>query len=238
MQPPPEQFGPEFLAWFKRATERAWATYTPRDNSDPQAPGGSDFQRGTKWLPGLSDAELDALQSKWSVKFNPDHRMFLRHLGGTTPRRVGHFFRGATKVRGETPGFYDWRADDETIRDVLALPIEGAVDDDVWPEAWPERPESSDERAKMVRAEMARWPAMVPVFGHRFTLPDPVNGHYPVFSVHQTDIIFYAANLRHYLLLELAELLGLDRRAIERKGFANFSASMSDVMYWRLIARD
>jgi hypothetical protein len=46
---------------------------------------------------------------------------------------------------------------------------------------------------------------MIPVYGHRYTPAEsPVLGAYPVFSVVQTDVIYYGRDVDSYLKVEFA----------------------------------
>ena len=52
------------------------------------------------------------------------------------------------------------------------------------------------------RAHLARVPRLVPVFSHRYLSSDPQFKPSPVFSVHQSDVIFYGDNLLDYVAHE------------------------------------
>ncbi len=46
-------------------------------------------------------------------------------------------------------------------------------------------------------------PELVPIFGHRFVPAIPTLTHAPVFSVHQTDVIYYGSDVADYVRNEL-----------------------------------
>jgi hypothetical protein len=52
----PTEFTDAFLDWFRGRTEAAWAMYQPRtfENYGAARVGGTDWQRGMRWLSGLS----------------------------------------------------------------------------------------------------------------------------------------------------------------------------------------
>jgi hypothetical protein len=52
------------------------------------------------------------------------------------------------------------------------------------------------------RAHVARVPRLVPVFSHRYLTSDLQFNPSPVFSVEQTDVIFYGDNLLDYVAHE------------------------------------
>jgi hypothetical protein len=62
------------------------------------------------------------------------------------------------------------------------------------------------ERAKAgARTKVAEAPRLIPIFSHRYMPSEPNTSGNPVFSVYQTDIIHYGADLVSYLE---AEFLG------------------------------
>lgn len=67
---------------------------------------------------------------------------------------------------------------------------------------WGPRPAELPARLDIVRRDFASWPKLVPVYGHRFLAAEPCMPGNPVFSIMQTDIIYYGANLAHYLVHE------------------------------------
>src|SRR5579863_494617 len=68
----------DFLAEFKRATEQMWS----ERSIDPDAYG-FQFQRGTRWNPGLSDDKITEYDNVLGVRFPTDFRAFLRVTNGT-----------------------------------------------------------------------------------------------------------------------------------------------------------
>ncbi len=63
-------------------------------------------------------------------------------------------------------------------------------------------PEHREFLQEVARAHLARVPILVPVFSHRYLASDPRFEPSPVFSVHQSDIIFYGDNLLDYIAHE------------------------------------
>ena len=85
------------------------------------------------------------------------------------------------------------------------------VENDVlWPESWGAKPGTAEEREQRVRALVAAAPKLIPIYKHRFLLGEPCEAGNPVFSIMQSDIIVYGADLHDYFLIEFAdELLAL-----------------------------
>lgn len=202
----PATFGDEFLAWFRRRTEAAWASDAPLGT----------WQRGTRWAGGLSAGEIAAAERRWNLRFPPDYRRFLRRLHTTDrPMMATRYGDDGRARRVPRPTFTDWR-DEEAPRAALDWPLEGILFDveraDLWLPSWGVRPATEDDRAARVRELVAAAPPLIPVFGHRYLLGKPVEVGNPVLSVYQSDIIIYGGDLRRYLLRDFASLLGIGQQ--------------------------
>lgn len=133
---------------------------------------------------GLTDAEVDAAERRYGIRFPPDLRALLQF---------------ALPVSAEFP---NWRTGVEggstlTIEESLRWPAEGIafdVEQGRWNAAW-----GSVEQA----------PKLVPVCGHRFLPCEPFEAGNPVFSVYQTDVIVVGNDLADYF----AEEFGAPRPA-------------------------
>ncbi|MFE6499941.1 hypothetical protein [Kitasatospora sp. NPDC057738] len=144
---------------------------------------------------GMGERELDAVEARFGFRFAADHRVFL----------------GAGLPLGE--GWPDWRdGDPAVLRERLDRPVEGTLFDvrhnGFWHPAWGERPQEAEAAVRVARSFLADVPQLVPVFGHRYLPGIPGQVGHPVLSVHQTDIIFYGADLTDYLRHEFAGLPG------------------------------
>jgi hypothetical protein len=134
------------------------------------------------WTQGYSAVDLERFQDRYRLDFPPDLIALLRD------RRL---------VEGP-----DWN-DENAIRSILAWPFEGLLFDVEhnalwWPE-WGSRPDQPDAREDVLRDVVARAPRLIPILAHRFLPATPKEAGNPVFSVHQSDIIHYGANLEDYL---------------------------------------
>ena len=238
---PPAAWGPEFLDWFRRETEAAWEGYEPHDYGDPGAPGGLDWQPGTRWRGGLTEARIQHAERRFKVRFSPPHRLFLSTLHTADRPMLGFLFtKEGPKAPASRQEPYDWSGDAAPIEEALAWPLQGTLFDVehnvLWLEEWGKRPAGAEARAETVRAALAKAPPLVPLYGHRYAPSDPVKGAVPVLSVYQTDIIVYGSDFRHYLLTEFAELLGLDRDAVDRAGFTKDGPRVADLPVWGRLA--
>jgi hypothetical protein len=141
---------------------------------------------------GLSAEEVAAVEARFGFRFLPEHRDFLR------------------RYLPAGPGWPDWRAGDATrLEGVLGWPVEGALFDveheQFWPRSWGPRPAASDDALRIARRHLDAVPKLVPVYGHRYLPASPAPSPSPVFSVHQTDVIYYGADLADYLAHEFGE---------------------------------
>jgi hypothetical protein len=66
-----------------------------------------------------------------------------------------------------------------------------------WPE-WGEEPASPDARKEVLRSVVSHAPKLIPLIGHRYLPEEPHEAGNPVFSVYQSDVIYYGANLTDY----------------------------------------
>ena len=145
--------------------------------------------RGVECAPGLTAAEIAAAEVEYSFRFPPDLRAFLEHVLPVGER------------------FPDWRSrSSEFIRDRLAWPVESMCFDvehnAFWLAAWGPKPDSLEKAQAKAREAVRAAPFMIPIFGHRYLPASPYESGNPVFSVYQTDIIYYGFDLPSYLFAE------------------------------------
>jgi hypothetical protein len=163
----------------------------------------------SEWTTGYTQDELDAAQERFQLPFPPD---------------LVDLFCDRRPLRG-----YDWRVDHEDIIKVLKWPLEGIIFDiennSFWPGEWGARPTRKDERAEIATTVVAQAPKLIPLISHRFLPTEPFERGNPVFSIHQTDIIYYGANLLHYFGNEFGGWSDLEPSAYRRIRFwSDFTA--------------
>lgn len=138
---------------------------------------------------GLSEEELTGVEQRFGFAFAPVHRRFLAQalpLG---------------------PGWVDWRRHPmHAIQDRLDWPEEGLIFDvlnsDFWPRSWGTRPPDDRQAVLTARAQIRYLPTLVPIYSHRYLPAAPTIEPTPVFSVSQSDVIVYGADLADYLAHE------------------------------------
>jgi hypothetical protein len=140
---------------------------------------------------GYTPDEIDDIQARWRLRFPPDLVTLLREhrplLGG--------------------PGAFDWISSDVAkIRSLLEWPLESFWFDvehsEVWWDDWGEKPVEAGAQREVLNAVFAAAPRLIPLFGHRYIAEEPCEHDNPVFSVYQTDVIHYGANLTDWLRRE------------------------------------
>lgn len=150
---------------------------------------------GVQFAPGLTAEEFADIERRFGFRFPPDLREFLT-LG--------------LPVSG---GWVDWRgADESTLRKRLDWPADGVCfdiePDAFWLAEWGPRPQKLADAFETARRAVASAPVLIPIFGHRYIPATPADRGNPIFSVYQTDIIYYGADLRDYFHNEFRDAFG------------------------------
>jgi hypothetical protein len=140
------------------------------------------------WVKGYSDAQLADIQVRYGLNFPPD---------------LVALYRERRPIDA-----YDWLHDNEAIKEMINRPFEGLWFDVEhaglwWPE-WGERPSNSQDRKALLRSVVDDAPRLIPLLSHRYIPEEPHESGNPVFSVVQSDIIYYGANLLDYFERELS----------------------------------
>jgi hypothetical protein len=138
---------------------------------------------------GLTDAEIRATQHRFGFIFPPDLRALLQFV---------------LPIGKEFP---DWRdGTEDQLRRRMDWPFEGIRFDvesnNYWLPAWGARPDEEDERLELMRRLVERAPRLIPICSHRYMPSDPPLAGNPVFSVYQTDIVYYGNDLADYFRRE------------------------------------
>jgi len=138
-----------------------------------------------RWIKGYSQSDLDRAQQRFGLVFPPDLIGMLREKRPA----AGH----------------DWN-DEAARRRALSWPFEGLLFDvesnEMWWPEWGERPVKAQERCEVLRAIVSRAPKLIPLMSHRYLPQEPQSTGNPVFSVYQSDVIYYGSNLEDYFFRE------------------------------------
>ena len=141
------------------------------------------------WAEGYTQSELDVAQAKYGLVFPPDLVALLRDRRPVLA--------------------YDWRSDDKEIREMLRWPLEGLLFDVEnnamwWPE-WGVRPGTAEARSEIIAKVVSDAPKLIPLVSHRYLPTEPHEAGNPVFSVYQSDVIYYGGDLADYFEREFVD---------------------------------
>ena len=144
---------------------------------------------GLPYEDGLSAGELSAVEDYLGYRLPPDLSTFL----------------GTAHPVGE--GFPDWRdLGSELLARKMEWPLHGILfdieHDDFWPVRWGPSPVTLQDRLDAAREHFRTLPPLVPIYSHRYIPAEPHRIGNPVFSVYQTDVIYYGCDLLDYIKSE------------------------------------
>lgn len=168
---------------------------------------------GVSFQPGLSDTEISGVEARFGFAFPPDLRAFLQ------------------TALPCSDGFPNWRGESESsLRDRLNQPREGVLFDveynAFWLEEWGPQPSLPQDGLRVAGTLIAAAPKLIPVYRHRMLPATPHLPGNPVFSVHQTDVIYYGVDLRDYFIHEF-----LSRKDV---GFWPIPDDVRRIPFWDL----
>ena len=139
---------------------------------------------------GLSDEEFEKIEKFYNIKF---------------PKVLKILYKSFL------PNLYNWRdfSEDnvEKIKKYLNMPIEGILFDiqynSFWMDCFGEKTgdiEQNKAKAEeyLKNAKEEEVPRLIPIYSHRYVPSFPDSIDVPVFSVMQTDIIYYGKNIENY----------------------------------------
>lgn len=140
----------------------------------------------------LTDKEIEVIQDIYGIEFPPD--LLDLYLCGLP---VGN-------------NFPNWRdtsdANKKTINDKLEWPLEGMLFDiehnSFWYAQWGDKPSELEEAFSICKDRFKAVPRLVPIYSHRYIPSIPHESGNPIFSVYQTDIIYYGEDLKEYFNVE------------------------------------
>lgn len=149
-------------------------------------------KKGVAFENGLDLQEIDEIESLYDIKFPPDLKEFLSIALPISNHFVNWRDRSENNVR--------------SIKDRLIRPLEGMIFDIVYNEFWYSRwgikPNDLKEAIAVCKNEMTYVPKLIPIYSHRYIPSEPYEAGNPIFSIYQTDIIYYGENLCSYLQVE------------------------------------
>jgi hypothetical protein len=178
---------------------------------------------------GVSSVEIASIEAEIGFRLPEDFAYLFQHL--QDPGRV----------------FFPWsnfkkQKYDDMIRWVLKG-IEFDIDHNkFWLDRWGKRPTALSAALDVARKDFETWPKLLPIHSHRFLAAEPCRRGNPVFSLWQTDIIYYGiyygADLAHYLVHEFIDhdyALHTHAQSIQRiPVWSDLASQRRDDRNWRL----
>jgi hypothetical protein len=154
--------------------------------------------RRTVVRPGLTDREFDEVEQRFGFQFADDHRAFLAEglpvwtEGDDDPDRTTDL------------GWPDWRdGDPGRLREHLDFALDGAlacIRNGYWHPWWgDDRPADVSEALRAARERLVADGPVVPLWAHRFLPAGRGRWGHPVLSIWDVDVIYYGADLLHYI---------------------------------------
>lgn len=147
---------------------------------------------GIKFEDGLSEHEINKIEQLYTIEFPNDLKEFL------------------TLGLPISEGFPNWRDfSQENVSKIvsqLEWPLEGILFDiesnSFWFDSWGDKPDSFVNQLATCKEKFIEVPKMIPIYSHRYIPSTPNESGNPVFSIYQTDIIYYGDNLSTYFEVE------------------------------------
>jgi hypothetical protein len=158
---------------------------------------------GVQFEQGMSDTEIVRAEEQYGVRFPADLREFLQIALPLSEPNSGWFPSWRRAIAGNEESH-------QRIVASLEWPAEGICFDVEHNGFWMEeelgpRPSELDQAKNVAKKKVAEAPRLIPIFSHRYISSEPNTPGNPVFSIYQTDIIHYGADLVSYIE---AEFLG------------------------------
>jgi hypothetical protein len=139
---------------------------------------------------GLTDDEVKRVEVALSAHIPPDLKLLL--LEGVPI----------------SEGFRNWHEDPQKIiadsQDAIEQSLMFDIEqNDYWHESFSDKPKDIEDAKQQALAVVRTWPALMPIYAHRFITTNPQGFGNPVISVSQAvDSIYYGYNLADYLRRE------------------------------------
>ena len=167
----------EFFPWLKRTSDEYW------DNVEiDRSIFGFQIQKGTKWLPGLSNEKIVEYEKEIGFSFPENYKVYLKHMNGTDRSTINVYGECGEPYRYGI-GFYSYPRDLEMVRRRIKWIHE---EFEVTP----------------TFVEEQQIPRLMPIVSHRFLVVDRCAAN-PILSMYGRDSILYAFSLEAFLLNEI-----------------------------------
>lgn len=147
-----------------------------------------------KFEHGLSDSEVQQIENKFNLTFPPDLRALLQ----TEIPISGNFVNWRLGLKSAVEA--------DSIRKRIDWVFEGMAFDiehnTYWYKKWGKKPDNLVDSLAIAKKHYQSYPKMIPICSHRYIPSHPNKAGNPVFSIYQTDVVYYGYDLAEYLANE------------------------------------
>ncbi len=169
----------DFYKQFKNKTERLWALKKPNP-----VVYGFQIQQGTKWNIGLSDKEIQSYENDLGFIFPDEFKEMLGAMNGIDKPGL-NLYGSSGKDFKEAVIFYSYPRNLNLIKERI----------EILQSEWNEIIEALKEDGGF--PDLLEPISFIPLYSHRYLVGPP--NRPVVCSIHGTDAILYADNLKDYL---------------------------------------
>jgi len=142
--------------------------------------------------PGLPEKTVAAIEKELGFPWPDDYRYLFQNVSDP----------GGVLFRWEDEGGKSYAAIIQRVLEGIEFDVQM---NNLWMRRWHERPRYLPDALAIVRNDFPSWPKLLPIYGHRFLAAQPNRAGNPVFSIVQTDIVYYGSDIAHYLVNEFLD---------------------------------
>jgi hypothetical protein len=172
----------EFFHWLKKESEKQWENIEIN-----KVIYGFQLQKGTKWLPGLTDAQITEYEKLLGFGFPEIYKMFLKCMNGMDKETINVYGESGESYKYGV-GYYSYPRDINTVKENIDWICK----------------EFKTTQQELDKKEI---PHIVPIVSHRFLVMDRCETN-PVLSMYGNDVVPYADSLNNFLFYSIFSEFG------------------------------
>ncbi len=150
------------------------------------------MRTGALITPGMSEAELRAVETRYEFTFAREHRLMLSLALPLDPVQ-----------EQARPLWPNWRQPDTHLNEQVARPVHGLLGavrrERLWLDEWPPMPSSTDDAVALAKELLASAPRLVPVRGFVYLPGAEWAVREPLVSVYEEDVYVFDDDLLTWL---------------------------------------
>lgn len=153
---------------------------------------------------GLSNSEIELIEDQLGFFLPPDFKALFQNVND--PDHV----------------LFPWSSFEKSHYQKLIDRVWAGIEFDikhnaVWLKRWGTEPSSFEDARDIAHQDFQSWPKLLPIYGHRFLPAEPTLPNNPVFSIVQTDVIYFGLTLADYFLQEFCRPRPQSERILARR---------------------